>query len=77
MILTAYDRFRGQATGWTHTPTVAGKVCRHCGARHNDIPGRLVSPSGRSWPLIGNRTPAAEREMVKAIIEAHPEECAA
>ena len=54
--------------------TVRGKTCPHCGAHHNDIPGRLAAPDGRSWPLIGNGSLAAERQMVKAIIEANSPE---
>ena len=61
--------------GWTYTPTdfgtLNGKRCATCGHIATPVEGRLRSPSGREWPLVGNRSAAAERQMVLAIIEAN------
>lgn len=57
--------------GWEHTPTVPAKSCSHCGHEEPAKPGTLRSPAGREWPLVGNRGPSQERQMVRAIVTAN------
>ena len=66
---------KGLPEGWRYTPTDFGTLngvrCPTCGHIAQPVEGSLRSPSGREWPLVGNRTPAAERQMVRAIVEAN------
>ena len=57
--------------GWTYVPRVPPKVCPTCRHVEPQRDGSLTSPSGRRWPLVGNKSDALEREMVTAVIEAH------
>lgn len=58
--------------GWYYTPTMYAKPpCPRCGHQVPERVGELRSPSGRWWSLIGNRSSAQERQMVKAIVEAN------
>jgi hypothetical protein len=58
--------------GWQYRATTfAEPPCPACGHRQDGEPGALRSPSGRQWPLIGNKSLTAERRMVEAIVEAH------
>lgn len=58
--------------GWYYRPTIFVRPpCPTCGHQQDVVPGALRSPSGRSWPLIGNKSKTAERRMVEAIVEAH------
>lgn len=57
--------------GWIYKPRKLPKMCKHCHHIQPEVAGELQSPSGRIWPLVGNNSAAQEREMVKAIVEAH------
>lgn len=57
--------------GWVYDRTRPEQTCVACGHVIALRPGTLRSPSGREWPLVGNRSQAQERRMVAAIIEAH------
>ncbi len=59
--------------GYEYTPSKKAKVCKECGRETPEQPGRLRRlADGRSWGLYGNRSERQDREMIEAIIAAHP-----
>lgn len=65
---------KGLPKGWHYTPTEPEETCQTCGHTTDLKTGTLRAPSGRTWPLVGSKGGAQEREMVKAIVAAHPSE---